>query len=231
MEPNEELKPVLIEEPEVQPKTEAAADEEPEMLPNGRYNLEICPNCLEPNEDDLAVCRYCGQPLNPNAEVIDISAQPEDEKTLEANRAAAVPEKKTAQKQESGFRRVMPRMGLYLIYFGVTGIFDMRRQIKAAEEAGEAVNTSLAYLSQGIWILAGILMAWPLIKKGYRKLRHLPEEDAEPDTASDAVDLAEESAASEIEAESSENDWDEDVIPESAPEEPDPEENDEQPEA
>ncbi|MBQ6509437.1 MAG: zinc ribbon domain-containing protein [Flexilinea sp.] len=185
MEPNEELMPEIEEEAEARiPDPEAP--EEP--LPGGRYNLEICPNCLEPNDDDLAVCRYCGQPLNPNAEPADLSAMPEDEKTLEANRAAAVSEKKPAKKQENGFRRWMPWIGLYLIYYAVTGCFDMGRQIRAAQEAGEEVNAALAYLSQGIWFLAGTLMAWPLIKKGYRKLRHLPEEDEEPAEAAPAAE-------------------------------------------
>ena len=182
MEPNEELIP------ETEEKVQDMESAMEEMQPGGRYNLEICPNCLEPNDDDLAVCRYCGQPLNPDAEPADLSAMPEDEKTLEANRAAAVPEKKPAKKQESGFRRVMPWLGLYLIYYAITGCFDMRRQIKAAVEAGQEVNTLLAYLSQGIWFVAGLLMAWPLIKKGYRKLRHLPEEDEEPAEAAPAAE-------------------------------------------
>lgn len=202
MEPNEELKPEMNEEAEVQAPELTEEETSAEPLPGGRYNLEICPNCLEPNDDDLAVCRYCGQPLNPNAEPIDISAMPEDEKTLQANRAAAVPEKKPAKKQESGFRRVMPWLGLYLIYYAVTGCFDMSRQIKAAQEAGQEVNTLLAYLSQGIWFLAGMLMAWPLIKKGYRKLRHLPEEDEEPAEAAPApeTEVPEEDTAEEADA-------------------------------
>ena len=199
MEPNEEMMSEIEEEAEVRiPDPEAP--EEP--LPGGRYNLEICPNCLEPNDDDLAVCRYCGQPLNPNAEPADLSAMPEDEKTLEANRAAAVPEKKPAKKQESGFRRVMPWLGLYLIYYAITGCFDMQRQIKAAQEAGQEVNTALAYFSQLIWFAAGLLMAWPLIKKGYRKLRHLPEEDEEPAKTAPAAETEvpdEEPAADEAE--------------------------------
>lgn len=200
MEPIEELDPEIQEEAEIQAPRLTAEEPPAEPLPGGRYNLEICPNCLEPNDDDLAVCRYCGQPLNPDAEPIDISAMPEDEKTLEANRAAAIPEKKPAKKQESGFRRVMPWLGLYLIYYAITGCFDMQRQIKAAQEAGQEVNVALAYFSQLIWFAAGLLMAWPLVKKGYRKLRHLPEEDEE---LADATAPAEEPEVSDdIDAES-----------------------------
>ncbi len=214
MEPNEELIPEIIEEAESRIPEPAGPETSDGPLPGGRYNLDICPNCLEPNDDDLAVCRYCGQPLNPNAEPADLSAMPEDEKTLEANRAAAVPEKRPEKKQESGFRRVMPWLGLYLIYYAVTGCIDINRQIKMAREAGQEVNSALAYLSQGIWFLAGLLMAWPLIKKGYRKLRHLPEEDEapveeapaaeteDPDEDVDAEDVTEAEEAEDPEPES-----------------------------
>lgn len=196
MEPNEELFAEMNEKEDAPVPEVTEAAEEAGTLPGGRCNLEICPNCLEPNDDDLAVCRYCGQPLNPDAEPIDPSAMPEDEMTLAANRAAAVPEKKPAKKQESGFRRVMPWLGLYLIYYAITGCFDMNRQIKAAEEAGQVVNKPLAYLSQGIWFLAGMLMAWPLLKKGYRKLRHLPEEDEQAaETAPAETEVSDEGAA------------------------------------
>ena len=145
-----------------------------------RSNLEICPNCLEPNPDDLAVCSYCGMPLHPVNEDKD-AVMTEDEQTLAAARAEAVPtEKKPEKKKEqNGFRRVMPWIGLYLIYYAITGCFDMQRQIKAAQEAGQEVNTALAYFSQLIWFAAGLLMAWPLVKKGWRKLRHLPDEEEE----------------------------------------------------
>ena len=159
-------------------------------------NMDICPNCLEPNTENLAVCKYCGMPLHQGADP-DAFVRQETEEELAANRAQAVPEQKKPQKpQENGFRRIMPWLGLYLIYYGITGFFDVSRQIKAAEAEGQPVNSTLAYASQVIWLAAGVLMAWPLIKKGYRKLGHLPEEDetteetSETETAenSEAVD-------------------------------------------
>ena len=114
-----------------------STEEKNGMLPEGRYNLEICPNCLEPNDEDLAVCRYCGQPLSPDAEVIDTAALPEDEKTLAENRAAAVPEKKPQKKQENGFRRVMPWIGLYLIYYAVTGVIETAHTVTASRQASD----------------------------------------------------------------------------------------------
>lgn len=157
-----------------------------EEIPAGRFNLDICPNCLEPNPDDLAVCPYCGMPLHPGAET-DPSAMPENEAELAAARAAAAaPEKKDEKKkpQESGFRRVMPWLGLYLIYYAITGIIETSRQ-------EELSSPALAYGSWVIYIIAGVLMAWPLIKKGYRKLFHIPEEDSseeQPESDSDTDD-------------------------------------------
>ncbi len=183
MEPNTELNPEPAPIPETdfekeatgEALTEPAAAESSEPLPEGRANLEICPNCLEPNDDDLAVCRYCGMPLHPESET-DPAVMPEDEETLARTRAEAVPEKREEKKpQESGFRRVMPWLGLYLIYYAVTGCFDVKRQIQQAVEEGQQVNSALAYLSQGIWFLAGIMMAWPLIKKGWNRIHPSPE--------------------------------------------------------
>lgn len=167
----------------------------------GTGNMDICPNCLEPNTEDLAVCKYCGMPLHQGADV-EAYEMTESEEELARNRAEAVPEeKKPAKKQESGFRRVMPWLGLYLIYYAITGCIDINRQIKQAAEEGQTVNAPLAYGAQVIWFAAGVMMAWPLIKKGYRKLRHLPdpeetEEPAEAETAENA-ELSEEPSADE----------------------------------
>ncbi len=155
-------------------------------------NLDICPNCLEPNTDNLAVCKYCGMPLHQGADP-EAFERKETEEELAKNRAEAVPpENKPKKKQESGFRRVMPWLGLYLIYYAITGFFDVKRQIQQALEEGQPVNETLAYLSQVIWLAAGLMMAWPLIKKGYRKLRHLPDEDeeTEEETTAETVDNA-----------------------------------------
>ncbi len=195
METNNELIPE--QEPNKETDFEQALDTEPvkepeagssiETVPEGRANLEICPNCLEPNDDDLAVCCYCGMPLHPGPET-DPSAMPEDEQTLAKNRAEAVPEKKEEKKpQESGFRRVMPWLGLYLIYYAVTSCFDIKRQIKQAVEEGQQVNEALAYLSQAIWLVDGLLMAWPLIKKGWNKIHPSPEKPEEPESVSEAA--------------------------------------------
>lgn len=177
MEPNEEMNNEIaaVEIPEADlPETRSTE------LPEGRNNLEICPNCLEPNDDDLAVCKFCGQPLIPGAEVIDSSAMPESEQELAANRAAAAEQaNKPKKKQESGFRRVMPWLGLYLIYYAITGVIE-------TAHTEELKDVKLAYLSWVIWFAAGILMSWPLWKKWYRKLRHLPEED-EAEQASESV--------------------------------------------
>ena len=123
----------------------------------------------------------------------------ESEEELAKNRAEAVPQdKKPAKKQESGFRRIMPWLGLYLIYYAITGCFDIKRQIQMAAEEGQTVNAPLAYGAQVIWFAAGVMMAWPLIKKGYRKIRHLPEEEEiEEQQAADPAETAEQTEADE----------------------------------
>ena len=210
--------------PDAEPvSSEAETVQEPEALPSDDGedygNLDICPNCLEPNTENLAVCKYCGMPLHQGADPDAFTAQ-ETEAELAANRAAAVPEPpKKQKKQENGFRRVMPWLGLYLIYYAITGFFEVSRQIKAAQAEGQPVNEALAYFSQVIWLAAGLLMAWPLIKKGYRKLRHLPEEDEVEEQA----EAGNAEAAEETEA-AAENDETPDALPEAAAEEADVEE-------
>jgi hypothetical protein len=172
---------------------ETSADQEFEQLPSdvseAAGNLEICPNCLEPNTENLAVCKYCGMPLHQGSDPDEYLMKKESE-NLEANRAESVPEaKKSEKKQENGFRRVMPWLGLYLIYYAITGCFDVNRQIKQAAEEGQTVNAPLAYVSQGIWLVAGIMMALPLIKKGYRKLRGLPEPEEDETPAEEQAEV------------------------------------------
>lgn len=205
-------------EPEIENVIPDAEPVSPEALPSDDGedygNLDICPNCLEPNTENLAVCKYCGMPLHQGADPDAFAAQ-ETEAELAANRAAAVPEPpKKQKKQENGFRRVMPWLGLYLVYYAITGFFDVSRQIKAAQAEGQPVNEALAYFSQVIWLAAGLLMAWPLIKKGYRKLRHLPEEDEVEEQAE--TENAE--AAEEVES-AVENDESPDALPEAVTEE------------
>ena len=211
MEQNDELKSEISEEAEVM--IEAMEDAAPadETMPVGRFNLEICPNCLEPNDEDLAVCPFCGQPLTPGAE-IDPAVMAEDEKTLKANREAAVSEEKEEKKpQENGFRRIMPWLGLYLIYYAVTGVFETAHN-------EELKDVKLAYLSWVIWAAAGILMGWPLIKKGWNKIHPAPEK---PEETSDAPET-EASGPAEYEEE----------VPDEADEEADEDENsDETPDA
>ena len=198
-----EIENVIPDAEPVSPEVETV--QEPEALPSDDGedygNLDICPNCLEPNTENLAVCKYCGMPLHQGADPDTFTAQ-ETEAELAANRAAAVPEPpKKQKKQENGFRRVMPWLGLYLIYYAITGFFDVSRQIKAAQAEGQPVNEGLAYFSQVIWLAAGLLMAWPLIKKGYRKLRHLPEEDeVEEQAETENAETAEVTAAEDAES-------------------------------
>ena len=206
---------IKIENTESEPTTEITAAE-----PN---NLDICPNCLEPNTENLAVCKYCGMPLRPGADPESFEKQ-ETEEELAANRAAATPPEssKPKKKQEGGFRRVMPWLGLYIIYYAVTGIIDTSRRIKAAPE--EISNPTLAYASWVIYIAAGLLMAWPLIMKGWRKLRHLPdpEEEAQEEAAENtdggsAAGTEQSSGESAAEETVPENTASEDHGPETAP--------------
>ena len=204
---NEAEMPLNPEESEkLQP--EITADKELEALPSdvseGNGNLDICPNCLEPNTDDLAVCKYCGMPLHQGADPDEYLMKAEAE-NLEANRAEAVPEepKKPAKKEENGFRRVMPWLGLYIIYYAITGIIETSHQ-------EDLENPKLAYASWIIYIIAGVMLAWPLFKKGYRKLRHLPD----PDEIEEEEETSEENTSKSDEEQSAGENHDDEVTEE-----------------
>ena len=191
-----------IKNEEIKDTASAETAQDTEALPldvkEDTGNLDVCPNCLEPNTDNLAVCKYCGMPLHQGADPDEYTMQTESA-DLEANRAEAAPEeKKPPKKQENGFRRVMPWLGLYLIYYAVTGCIDINRQIKQAAEEGQTVNVPLAYGAQAIWFIAGVMMAWPLIKKGYRKLRGLPEPEEVEETGEKTDIAPEESSENNI---------------------------------
>ena len=207
---NEAEMPLNPEESE-KPQPEITADKELEALPSdvseGNGNLDICPNCLEPNTDDLAVCKYCGMPLHQGADPDEYLMKAEAE-NLEANRAEAVPEepKKPAKKEENGFRRVMPWLGLYIIYYAITGIIETSHQ-------EDLENPKLAYASWIIYIIAGVMLAWPLFKKGYRKLRHLPD----PDEIEEEEDKTSEENTSESDEEQAAGENHDDEVTEELP--------------
>ena len=173
-------------------------------------NMSICPNCLEPNPDNLAVCPYCGQPLHPDADVPD-SEMPEDAATLEANRQAALKAQQKDQKnsRQNGFRRIMPYLGLYLIFDAVWRIIETSRMgiPENTENPGNPVNPMLVYGSHVLFIIAGILMAWPLIKQWINKIRpgtfKVDEEEADK-KPSEAETPAEESGAEPSDVETDE---------------------------
>ena len=196
-----EEEPLSEETVEIQEPAEA---EVPAEAAEPVKNLDICPNCLEPNPDNLAVCPFCGQPLHPDVEV-SAEEMPENPETLEANRQEALEAQQEDKKQvrENGFRRVMPYLGCYLIIDAIFNLIELSRQ----EELEQPL---LAYSSYLIFMAAGVLMAWPLIKKGINRLRpgtfkiDEPEEDAEPageDAEENAVPESAEEPAEESEGE------------------------------
>lgn len=133
-----------------------------ENEPN-RDNLEICPNCLEPNTKDLANCAYCGMPLRPQtSEDGQIIENPENQASGEEtpeheteNNESAPP--KPAEKR-SNWTKVMRGMGLYLIVYA---IMELPRSFQVEDPN----DRTLSIISNVIYMVAGGMLAWPMIKE------------------------------------------------------------------
>lgn len=146
-----------------------------------KENYEICPNCLEPNRSDLANCEFCGMPLHPDAaaqvkaavsetstentnavvpapasgEAADETTQAEPSKTTEVPTAepAAAPKKK----ENKGWTYAMRGFGLYIIFYAISeGVTHFKLE--------DPKERRLGLLADFIYLIAGCLMAWPMLK-------------------------------------------------------------------
>ena len=135
-----------------------------EETESNRENLEICPNCLEPNAKDLANCAYCGMPLRPQtSETGEIIESPENRASGEETPEHETEQKKSAppqqaEKKKSNWTRVMRGMGLYLIVYA---IMELPRSFQLENPN----DRTLSIISNVIYIVAGGMLAWPMLKE------------------------------------------------------------------
>lgn len=136
-----------------------------------RNNQEICPNCLEPNNDDLANCAFCGMPLHGNPGVVELPSDHADGKSnseissdpstsIQGSVEPADSSKGKSKKDEKinrGFTYAMRGMGLYLVVYSIT---ELPRSLKLENPQ----DRKLAVFGDIIYLVAGCLMAWPLLK-------------------------------------------------------------------
>lgn len=133
-----------------------------------RSNQEVCPNCLEPNDGDLANCAFCGMPLHNDPESVNAPLPGESGlQTIaaeESGNPSGAPDSETEPQEESkdkkkgrGFTYAMRGMGLYLIVYAIS---ELPRSFKIEEPQ----NRTLAVVGDVIYLVAGCLMAWPLLK-------------------------------------------------------------------
>ncbi|GEM_PF-929008 len=146
-------------------------------------NLEVCPNCLEPNTQDLANCAFCGMPLRAQiGEDGELTDQPEtqqlelsDAAHTEAPRAQQSPKE---EKKKGMWATAKRGIGLYLIIYAV---MEFPRALKIESSR----DRTLAIISNLIYIAAGLLMSWPMIKEYLDKRKG--KTDANQDAAEDSA--------------------------------------------
>ncbi len=185
-------------------------------------NLEICPNCMEPNSEGSMNCAYCGKPMQETlADQADSLS--ESEAANRGNDGSAATDGQPAdgntprKKQEKGgrFYYLMRGMGVYLI---LTAFTEIPRSLKIEDPK----NRNLALLSNLIYIIAGGLLVWPLVKDFLDKRKkkreeasaeivestalpaELPQPEVNPDPAESSAELTvDDTAISEAQPEDS----------------------------
>lgn len=159
-----------------------------EEKPLQRSNLEICPNCLEPNQADLANCQYCGMPLHPETQQpaptesaaeqgqSEIVSDPATGETAEAK--PVVSERPKKKEPNKTWTFMMRGFGIYIIYYAIS-------QMPQALKVEDQKSRTLAILANVIYLVAGLMMAWPLrhdIKRWLDKQRGKTAESSAPQT-------------------------------------------------
>ncbi len=146
---------------------------------NNQEPVEICPNCMEPNTAGQTNCAYCGMSLHAG-ENAENSAQ-----ELSADTSAAgtpgeadntAPAKPQPKKQNKGFTYAMRGMGIYLIVYAIS---EIPRSLKLEKPQ----DRTLSLVSNVIYLIAGAMIAWPMLKEYLDKRKKAQSGDIEEETA------------------------------------------------
>jgi len=181
-----------------------------------RNNQEICPNCLELNNGDLANCAFCGMPLHADPESLEIQPENTDVNTIAGSSAnfntdkdnieiidkpsADKPKNEKDEKTNRGFTYAMRGMGIYLVVYSVS---ELPRSFKIEDPQ----NRKLAILGDIIYLIAGCLMAWPLLKDYLQKRKEKQQkEEIFEESVIDISDNIQKNTDDPLEADLVEND-------------------------
>ena len=155
--------------------------------------VEICPNCMEPNTAGLANCVYCGMPMhadenteNPSQELnanSPVAGTTGEGAHVEPDNTA--PAKPQPKKQNKGFTYAMRGMGLYLIVYAIS---EIPRSLKLEKQQ----DRTLSLVSNVIYLIAGVMIAWPMLKEYLDKRKKANEEPAidtsDPSKTTEVID-------------------------------------------
>lgn len=174
--------------------------------------VEICPNCMEPNAAGQTNCVYCGMSMhvgenaeNPAQELsTDTSAT---ETPAEAENTA--PAKPQPKKQNKGFTYAMRGMGIYLIVYAIS---EIPRSLKLEKPQ----ERTLSLVSNVIYLIAGAMIAWPMLKEYLDKRKKAQSGDIEEETtpASEVKEIIEGKIVDENSADKALDETDSDIFDE-----------------
>ncbi len=149
----------------------------------------ICPNCMEPVPEGQRICPSCGWDLDkePEEKISDPTAgtpvNPVSAVSNPGGKEGSPDEKKREEKKKNNMSNLMQGLGIYIIYYAISNMVSARKL--APKEK------NMAFIADLIYLIAGIMLVWPLIKKGIRKLKGIPDEPSDSQKTEDkAVDEA-----------------------------------------
>ncbi|NMA11635.1 MAG: hypothetical protein GX933_00410 [Chloroflexi bacterium] len=141
--------------------------------------VEICPNCMEPNAVGQINCAYCGMSMHAE----ENTESPAQEKSADASANGTpieventAPAKSQPKKQNKGFTYAMRGMGLYLIVYAIS---EIPRSLKLEKQQ----DRMLSLVSNVIYLIAGAMIAWPMLKEYLDKRKKAQSENLDGDTA------------------------------------------------
>lgn len=142
---------------------------------------------MEPNQAGLANCVYCGMPLHADASgaeaAQDLAAADAEQPRTNGNASAESPSPKTGapqtKKLNKNFTYAIRGMGLYLI---ISAISELPRSLKIEKQE----ERTLSIISNVIYLVAGVMIAWPMIKEFLEKRKKkATDQSLEINTAED----------------------------------------------
>lgn len=141
--------------------------------------VEICPNCMEPNAAGQTNCVYCGMSMHAGENAENATQELSVDTSVAGTSAEAdssASAKPQPKKQNKGFTYAMRGMGIYLIVYAIS---EIPRSLKLEKQQ----DRTLSLVSNVIYLIAGAMIAWPMLKEYLDKRKKAQSGEIEEETS------------------------------------------------